>query len=203
MAKKSWEAYLETANKDLKDFGTQLRAEKNEDDNYDLFVDWCDGNTDEYATNYFESEMEELISEAWPDVRTKARQRGDRIIRCIVHVDTPDIGMSLQRGEFHHAFALCGSKEQAVRWINRELGLLMNEKETVTDIDNLESANAALQRKYGEPSDDVSVYASIDDITEEVIVKCSEAFCEHHWRHEALVSVADELGIDLYDIEKT
>jgi len=202
MAKKSWEAALETANRDLKHYGAELRVVLNDYDDYSIEAVWADGSKEDYASGLFESDLDQTVSEAWPDIRVKARQRGDRIIRCIVHVDTTDIGMSLQRGEFYHAFEFCGSREQAVRWMNRELDLLLDEKVTVTDAENLEDANAALHRKYGEPSKDVSVYASIEDITEETIIKCSEAFCEHHWSHEALMKVADELGIDLYDVEK-
>ena len=201
MAKRQWEVVLETANKDLKHYGAQLRVSMNDDDYYDLYVEWADGSSEEYAEHYVGSELEELISEAWPEVRVKARQRGDRIIRCIVHVDTSERSV-LNGGKFIHEHEYCGSEEQAVRWMNRELALLLDEKVTVTDIDCLEDANAALHRKYGEPSKDVSVYASIEDITEETIIKCSEAFCEHHWSHEALMNVVDELDIDLYDIEK-
>ena len=174
----------------------------NGEDLYTLEVHWSDGTIEEYASGYAEYELDEVINEARSDVRCKAKERGDRIIRCIVHIDTPDIGMSLQRGEFYHSFELCGSDEEALRFMNRELKMMLDEPLTMTDISDLKAANDALHRKYGEPSDDVSVYASVEDITEETITKCSELFCEHHWSHKALAAVAEELGIDLYDIEK-
>ena len=67
--------------------------------------------------------------------------------------------------------------------------------------EDLIAVNAALAEQYDDPAN-LNAYASIEDITEETIVKCSEAFCEHHWNHTALTAVADELGVDLYDIEK-
>ena len=67
--------------------------------------------------------------------------------------------------------------------------------------EDLLSVNAALAEQYDEPAN-LNAYASIEDITEAVIVKCSEVFCEHHWSLTALTAVADELGVDMYDIEK-
>lgn len=198
----SWEDLLERVNKNLKWYGAELIVVVNDDDDYDLEVKWADGEKENYSSGCFESDLDDVLNEAWGDIRCKANERGDKILRCIVHIDTPDIGMSLQRGEFYHAFELIGSVEQAVRWMNHELKLMLDEKVTVTDINDLSAANAALHRKYGESSEEVSVYASIEDITEETIVKCSEVFCEHHWSHEALMKVADELSIDLYDVEK-
>ena len=202
MAKKQWEAYLETANNDLKHFGVQLRVQGDEENDYALLVDWSDGESEEYASGYVEIDLEELISEAWLDVRVKARRRGDRIILCIVHVDT--VGskdLEPARRKSYHAFELCGSEEQAIRWMNRELPYVLDDCCTMASTEDLISVNAALAEQYDEPMN-LNAYASIEDITEETIVKCSEAFCEHHWSHEALADVADELGIDLYDVEK-
>ena len=200
MAKKGWEATLEKANKDLKHYGAQLRVSMNDDDYYDMDVEWADGSSEEYAGNYIGSEMEELIRTAWPEVRVKARQRGDRIIRCIVHVDTSERSV-LNGGKFIHVHEYCGSEEAAVIWMNKTLQNVLDDAATMVSSEDLISVNAALAKQYDEPAN-LNAYASIEDITEEVIIKCSEAFCEHHWSHEALMNVVDELGIDLYDIEK-
>lgn len=201
MAKKEWEAALEKANENLKEYGARMEVRQTMGGNgYALLVHWSDGETDCYASGFYEEELDGLIGEAWGDVRVKSRQRGDRIIRCIVHVDTSERSV-LDGGKFVHEHEFVGSEEAAVRWMNKTLRYVLDDCATMTSTKDLISVNAALAEQYDEPAN-LNAYASIEDITEEVIVKCSERFCEHHWSHKALVSVADEIGIDLYDIEK-
>mgnify|MGYP006916062803 FL=1 len=200
MEQKNWEALLGKANEDLKQYGARLEVLYDEDDDYSLRVHWSDGETENYATGYYEYEVEELIGDAWPDVRVKSRQRGDRIIRCIVHVDTSERSV-LDGGKFLHEHEYVGSEEAAVRWMNRTLRYVLDDAADMMSVDDLLSVNAELARQYDEPVN-LNAYASVEDITEEVIIRCSEAFCEHHWSHKVLVGVADELEIDLYDIEK-
>lgn len=203
MAKKVWEATLEKANENLKEYGAQLEVRRELGGNgYSLNVSWSDGETENYASGFYEEELDQLVSEAWPDVRIKSRHRGDRIIRCIVHVDTsPSSPVLLNGGKFVHEHEYCGSEEAAVRWMNRTLRYVLDDAPPITSSEDLLSVNAALAEQYDEPAN-LNAYASIEDITEEVIVKCSEVFCEHHWSHKALVDVVNELGVDLYDIEK-
>lgn len=201
MAKKVWEATLEKANENLKEYGAQLEVRRQLGGNgYSLDVSWSDGETENYASGFYEEELDQLVSEAWPDVRIKSRHRGDRIIRCIVHVDTSERSV-LDGGRFFHEHEYLGSEEAAVRWMNRTLRHVLDDGATMASIEDLISVNAALAEQY-DTQVNGAAYAAMDDITEEVIVKCSEAFCEHHWSHKALVDVADELGVDLYDIEK-
>lgn len=203
MAKKSWEAALEKANENLKEYGAQLEVRRElGGDCYSLNVSWSDGDTENYASGFYEEELDRLVSEAWPDVRVKSMRRGDKIIRCIVHVDTsPSSPVLLNGGKFVHEHEYCGSEEAAVRWMNRTLGYVLDDAATMASTEDLLSVNAALAEQYDEPAN-LNAYASIEDITEAVIVKCSEVFCEHHWSHTALTAVADELGVDMYDIEK-
>lgn len=201
MAKKEWEATLEKANENLKEYGAQLEVRRQlGGDGYSLNINWSDGETENYASGFYEEELEQLVSEAWPDVRIKSRQRGDRIIRCIVHVDTSERSV-LDGGRFFHEHEYLGSEEAAVRWMNQTLRHVLDDAATMASIEDLISVNAALAEQYDTPANGAA-YASIEDITEEVIVKCSEVFCEHHWSHKALVDVVDELGVDMYDIEK-
>ena len=200
MAKKTWEAALEKANENLKEYGARLEMRYDEDDEYSLLVHWSDGETENYASGFYEEELEQLVSEAWPDVRIKSRQRGDRIIRCIVHVDTSERSV-LDGGRFFHEHEYLGSEEAAVRWMNQTLRHVLDDAAEMVSIEDLISVNAALAEQY-DTQVNGAAYASIEDITEEVIVKCSEVFCEHHWSHKALVDVVDELGVDMYDIEK-
>ena len=197
MGKKVWEATLEKANENLKEYGAQLEVRRQlGGGDYSLNVSWSDGETENYASGFYEEELEQLVSEAWLDVRIKSRQRGDRIIRCIVHVDTEERSV-LNGGRFFHEHEYLGSEQAAVRWMYRTLRYVLDDAPTMVSTEDLISVNAAL----ASPAN-TEAYASIEDITEEVIVKCSELFCEHHWSHKALTAVADELGVDLYDIEK-
>lgn len=201
MAKKLWEAALEKANENLKEYGAQLEVRRQlGGGGYSLNVSWNDGETENYASGFYEEELDQLVSEAWPDVRVKSMRRGDRIIRCIVHVDTEERSV-LNGGRFFHEHEYLGSEEAAIRWMNRTLRYVLDDAPTMVSTEDLISVNAALAEQYDTPAN-TEAYASIEDITEEVIVKCSELFCEHHWSHKALTAVADELGVDLYDIEK-
>ena len=126
----------------------------------------------------------------------------DKIIRVIVHVDTTgrkDVPSYEQT--FYHEHQFCANEQSAVRTMDVMLHGLLDDGCTMASVEDLPAVNAALAEKYGEPYN-LNAYASIENITEEVIIKCSEAFCEHHWSHKALMGVVDELGIDLYDIEK-
>ena len=199
MAKKKWEATLEKVNENLKEYGAQLEVRRTMGGNgYAIDVHWSDGETENYASGFYEEELDQLVSEAWPDVRIKSRHRGDRIIRCVVHVDTTERSV-LDGGRFFHEHEYLGSEEAAVRWMNQTLRHVLDDVAEMVSIEDLISVNAALAEQYDSP-ENTEAYASIEDITEAVIVKCSEAFCEHHWSHEALKDVADELGIDLYEI---
>lgn len=204
MAKKTWEAALESANENLKGYGARFEVRRQlGGGGYSLLVHWSDGETENYASGFYDEELEQLVSEAWPDVRIKSRHRGDRIIRCIVHVDTTERSelVMLGGGKFFHESEYLGSEEAAVRWMNQTLRHVLDDAAEMVSIEDLISVNAALAEQYDTPTN-TEAYATMDDITEEVIVKCSEVFCEHHWSHTALTAVADELGVDLYDIEK-
>lgn len=192
---------MEKANENLKEYGAQLEVCRQlGGGDYSLNVSWSDGETENYASGFYEEELDQLVSEAWPDVRIKSRHRGDRIIRCIVHVDTTERSV-LDGGKFIHEHEYLGSEEAAVRWMNQTLHYVLDDAAEIVSTEDLISVNAALAEQYDSPAN-TEAYASIEDITEEVIVKCSEVFCEHHWSHKALTAVANELGVDLYDIEK-
>lgn len=126
----------------------------------------------------------------------------DKIIRVIVHVDTTDReDVASYDRKFFHEHQFCANEESALRTINVMLHGVLDDGATMASKEDLIAVNAALAKQYDEPCN-LNAYASIEDITEEVIIKCSELFCEHHWSYEALMGVVDELGIDLYDIEK-
>ena len=199
MEKKEWEALLGKANENLKKYGAELTVGKEKGDTYRMDVRWTDGDWDNYAIERHEEELAGLIDEACPEVRIKSRRRGDRIIRVIVHVDTSNDGF--MTGYLIHNHAFCGSEESALRTMNDYLDDVLDNGCTMTSTEDLIAVNAALAEKYDDPMNE-NAYAIIEDITEETVIKCSELFCEHHWSYEALRGVADELGIDLYDIEK-
>jgi len=126
----------------------------------------------------------------------------DKIIRVTVHVDTTgreDVPSYEQK--FYHDTQYCANEQSALRSMDVMLYGVLDSGCTMRSTEDLISVNAELAEKYDEPYN-LNAYASIEDITEETIIKCREAFCEHHWSHDALVKVADELGVDLYEIEK-
>ena len=126
----------------------------------------------------------------------------DKIIRVIVHVDMSDRhDFASYERKFFHEHQFCANEECALRTMNVMLGSVLDDGATMVSSEDIIAVNAALAKQYDDPYNQ-NAYASWEDITEETIVKCSETFCEHHWSHEALMKVADELGIDLYDIEK-
>lgn len=131
------------------------------------------------------------------------KSTGDRVIRVIVHVDTlgrEDIPSD--RRTFYHQYVFCANEQSALRTMNMMLDDVLDDGATMRSNEDLVAVNAALAETYDEPCN-LNAYASWEDLTEEVIVKCSEAFCEHHWSYDALMNVAEELGIDPYDIEKS
>ena len=126
----------------------------------------------------------------------------DKIIRVIAHVDTSEhTELPSYDRKFFHEHQFCANEESAVHTMNVMLRGVLDDDATMASVEDLPAVNAALAEQYDEPYN-INAYASIEDITEEVIIKCSELFCEHHWSHKALMGVVEELGIDLYDIEK-
>lgn len=126
----------------------------------------------------------------------------DKIIRVIVHVDTTgreDVP-SIDR-KFYHEHQFCANEQSALRSMNLMLQGVLDNGNTMVSSEDIAAVNAELAKQYDEPMN-LNAYATWEDITEETIIKCSELFCEHHWSHEALTKVAEELGVDLYDIEK-
>ncbi len=127
----------------------------------------------------------------------------DKIIRVVVHVDMSEhTELPSHERRFFHEHQFCASEESAVRTMDVMLRGVLDDCATMASVEDLIAVNAALAEQYDEPYN-LNAYASIEDITEEVVIKCSELFCEHHWSYKALRGVADELGIDLYDIEKS
>lgn len=194
MAKKKWKVLLDNANEELKQHGVQLKL-KREDNTYELDEVWKDGGAYVYAQGYYEDELPELINEARLKTLCKSFTRGDKVIRVELNVDTGDYKESFGDDDY------VGDEETALWWMNEYVHQHFPDAPTMASVEDLPAVNAMLAEKFDDPNN-VKCYARIDDITEETIIKCSEAFCEHHWSCEALVGVADELGIDLYDIEK-
>ena len=127
----------------------------------------------------------------------------DKIIRVIVHVDTTDRNdIPNYERRFLHEYQYCANEESALRTMNVMLYGVLHDKAMMASKEDLIAVNAALAKQYDDPYN-LNAYASWEDITQETIIKCSELFSEHHWSNKALMGVVDELGVDLYDIEKT
>lgn len=193
MEAKEFKDLLKQVNEYLeKRYGARLVASFRDNSRYNLDVRWDDGTTVPVACGDLERTDKGSIYAAQSDAIEMAQTRGDRIIRVSVHVDV--------EGRFYHETELCGSEEDALRFMNVTLPLVLDDGCTMASNEDLIAVNAALAERYDDPYN-LDAYATWDDITEATIIKCSEAFCEHHWSHKALVDVADELGIDLYDLE--
>lgn len=66
-----WKGLLKLANEDLEQFGYSILITEPEEGFYDLEI-CVDGKENEtYASNYFESELSDLITEAWHDIKIK------------------------------------------------------------------------------------------------------------------------------------
>lgn len=70
MANETWKDALVRANEELKELGAQLKVDETEDGYYSLDIEWQD-TTENYAWNYFENELDELISDARAHVKEK------------------------------------------------------------------------------------------------------------------------------------
>ena len=63
---KEWQSLLKHANKDLKRYGIELIVKKDEEDFGYYFLDISYSNhVEDYAANYFENELYDLINDAW------------------------------------------------------------------------------------------------------------------------------------------
>lgn len=193
MAKKEWRVLLDNANKELEQHGVQLKM-KREDNTYELDEVWKDGATYVYAQGYYEDELPELIREARLKTLCKSFTRGDKVIRVELNVDT---------GNYEESFGdedYVGSWEAALWWMNEYVHRNFPDAPTLKSVDDLPALNAMLAEKFIDPNNE-KCYARMDDVKEKIIIKCSEVFCEHHWSCDALVEVADELGV-LWDLDK-
>ena len=175
-----------------KRYGARLVASFRDNSRYNLDVRWDSGSCDTVTCGDLKYTARSSIYTAQVEVIEMARTHGDKVIRVSVHVDL--------EGRFFHDAELCCSEEDALRFMNVTLPLVLDDGCTMASKEDLIAVNAALAERYDDPYN-LDAYATWDDITEATIINCSEAFCEHHWSHKALVDVADELGIDLYDLE--
>lgn len=72
MEKKEWEVLLDKANKDLKEHGAQLiMSEEDDGGYYALDIKYAGGHTENYASGYWENELNNLINDAWHEVKSR------------------------------------------------------------------------------------------------------------------------------------
>ena len=123
------------------------------------------------------------------------------IIRVIIHIDT--IGREdLDRSEriFFHSCEIYHDNESAKKGTDKKLeSYNLNDGCTITSSEDFPAINAQLAERFEDPNN-ADAYAIWEDIEEDLIIKCSEQFCEHHWEPELLLKIAEDMGIDIEDI---
>lgn len=70
--KKYWQTVLERTNKEFEGF-CQIEITENEDGFFDMVVKFNDGKTSDFASNYFEEELIDLIADAQRYCNSKKR----------------------------------------------------------------------------------------------------------------------------------
>lgn len=61
------------------------------------------------------------------------------------------------------------------------------------------AANATIAELCNDPMN-VDNFLNIEDITEEVLFRVQSLFAEHSWSDEALIAMADDMGLDLKSV---
>lgn len=124
------------------------------------------------------------------------------IIRVIIHIDMSD-RLDLEtwkRDYFYHSCRIYHDEKSAIEGTNRELDVLcLNDGCTIVSSEDFPAVNAHLAERFDDPNN-ADAYAIWDDIEVDLIIKCSEQFCEHHWEPELLLKIAEDMGIDIEDI---
>ena len=86
----NWKELLKMANEDLKKHDAEIGV-YDYDDVYSVTI-VVNGVEEEYADNYYEDELQDLINDAWAHARAKAKVKSETIyryseVRCTYHAD--------------------------------------------------------------------------------------------------------------------
>lgn len=123
------------------------------------------------------------------------------IIRVIIHIDT--IGRKdLKKSErmIYHSCEIYHDEKSALDGTNKELENcgLINGLNIISSC-GIKLINTLIAKRFDDALNE-SNYIRWDDIEEDLIIKCSEQFCEHHWEPDLLLKIAKDIGIDIEDI---
>jgi hypothetical protein len=84
----NWKELLKMANEDLKKYNAEIGV-YDHDDVYSVTT-VVNGLEEEYADNYYEDELQDLINDAWAHARAKAKAKSETIyseVKCTYHED--------------------------------------------------------------------------------------------------------------------
>lgn len=84
----NWRELLKLANEDLKKYDAEIGV-YDHDDVYSVTT-VVNGLEEEYADNYYEDELQDLINDAWAHARAKAKAKSETIyseVKCTYHED--------------------------------------------------------------------------------------------------------------------
>ena len=123
------------------------------------------------------------------------------IIRVIIHIDTlgRDDLLCCDRIYFHSC-KVYHDEQSALEGTDKELeNFNLNDGCSLSSSEDFIDLNGKLAERFDDCYNQ-DAYATWDDIEEELITKCHESFCEHHWEPELLLKIAEELDIDINGI---
>lgn len=189
MAKENWEQLMDAANRELKDYGVQLRTECEEGE-YDLYIDWDNGESETYAQGYYENELDPLILEAKQHAYEDSEKRGDQIIICVIHAELPG-----RNGKVTHWKKLFGNERAAMRWLNAMVPTFLDKPMWIKKDTDTQKVNESLAKQYDDP-DNERFYVRMEDVTEETEIAIQELFSMRQWSFKDLTYIADAIGID-------
>ena len=106
----NWQELLKIANEDLKQYDAEIGV-YDHDDAYSVTI-VVDGKEEEYADNYYEDELGDLINDAWAHVRAKIK--GDKkIYYTATALYNNDENHSAESGVF-------SSEKRAIQWLEKQ-----------------------------------------------------------------------------------
>ena len=123
------------------------------------------------------------------------------IIRVIIHINTlgRDDLLCCDRIYFHSC-KVYHDEQSALEGTDKELdNYNLNDGCSLSSSEDFIDLNGKLAERFDDCYNQ-DAYATWDDIEEELITKCHESFCEHHWNPELLLKIAEDMGIDIADI---
>lgn len=120
------------------------------------------------------------------------------IIRVIIHIDTVGRDDLDRSDRIHfHSCKVYHDEKSALEGTDKELNNYnLNDGCSLASSEDFISLNGNLADRFDDCYNQ-DAYATWEDIEEDLVNRCSEQFCEHHWDPDLLLKIAEEMGIDI------